>query len=362
MVSQIVGHPLKLITHIAKSLNLLRIRTQRELRNISEVSEGGTILAGEPLAGGDRVSILFVGTKPVLADLQLWFKGEPEQTAVALDSVNDVIARKDVDGVVLEDSFFADHLYSDVLRGREGRYFQSLVDLEIRCSTDFETFLSEQIGKRKRKHIRRALKLPMTFRVSRSLADLACFYEEILVPSTKDRHGERSHLPSLTDFSYGMSAPLMHICEQAGKPLVVNFMLMDKKTGRARLWRQGLAGEVREDRKLKTDATMFCDAGTIKYCFEQGYQVVSFGKSACLEADGGFWNKSSWGCEPQIDNYYPFCYLYCLTPAMTTASQEMGFTDVLAINQMAASALADGEQAAVEKNSAQSAANGAKAS
>lgn len=350
---------MSLIKHIAKSLNLLRIRSQREFRNIKEVSGGGIIFDGEPLAGGERLSILFIGTKAVQADIELWFKGQPKVTAIPLDEVSPLIAGKEVDGVIAEDSFFADHLYGDALRAYQGRYFQSLVDLEIHCRSDFETFLSQQIGKRKRKNIRRALKMPMNFRVSTSFKDLKTMYEKLLVPSTKDRHGVRSHLPSLADFSYSMSSPLMHIAERAGVPLVVSFMLIDRKLGRARLWRQGLSDEVRGDRKLHSEATTYCDAMTIKYCLERGFQVISFGKSACLEADGGYWNKSSWGCEPQIDNYYPFCYLYSLTPAMTTACSEMGFTDVQTIKQDAAHG--DSDQAAVEKNAPLGDDNAAKA-
>lgn len=351
MVSQFEGFPLKVVKHIARNLNLLRIRCLREFRNLKELSLGGTLLEGLPLAGGDRVALLFIGTDHVLRDIRLWFKEEPRATAIPSDEIHAMITNQDIDGVIVENSFFADHKYREVLSPYDASRFQSLVDLEIHWDKGFEALLTDKLGKRKRKNIRRMMKMPFTFRVSTSPKDLSYLYEEILVPSTKDQHGERSHLPSLRDFSQGMVSPLMHICESFGQPQVVNFMLLEHEAGRARLWRQGLAAEVRSDRKLRSEATIFCDAHTIEYCLNEGFQVVSFGKSACLEADGGYWNKASWGCNPQIDNYYPFCYLYSLTPTMMTVCTEMGFVDEQAINDKAA---ADGPVvgAAVEKNAA----------
>lgn len=298
------------------------------------------MVVGTPLKGGDSLSLLFVGTEVVRNDLLLWFKGEPTVKALTGAEVAKVIQTKDADGFICERSLISRTRYGHELATVDPSpmLFQGLLDLEIEGGETFEHYLTHSISKKKRNNVRRAMKRPFTMRVSTSAKDLGYFYSQLLVPSTYTLHGERSYLPSLKDFQSSLPKGLMLICEWNGEPVVINYLLVKGKEKRARLWRQGVAQWVLADPKLRTEATTFIDAHTIEYCLAHGYRSISFGKSACLRVNGGYWNKLSWGCEPKIDNYYPFCYLYTVTPTMSKVCQELGFVDLASIGQKNTSA------------------------
>lgn len=334
-------------------------RLRREQLTYLAVTKGATLLKGQHRIDGRGISVLYIGSEAVRNDLLVWFKGFPElrglSRAEALSFLTDSVAKESrssltplpdsmdskssekratldrLDAVVIERSITTHVLAGELRPSGTSKLFQSLLDMNITCKGGFDHYLYSHLKKRRRNTIHRALKQPFAFRVSTDKSELEHLYQNLFKPSTLKIHGVRSHLPPLDVFRRALARGELHICEQDGAALVANLVLINRMDAKARLWRQGIDLQLLENPKLRSEATTFTDANTIKYCLENRIPRISFGKSVCLTEDGGFRNKAHWGCLPEIDKFYPFCYLYSLTPTMAEVCTLTGFLDASAV-------------------------------
>lgn len=335
-----------MLSPIETKLILRRIVTEslREFRNSQALINGGYLLKGRYSEnGGKPLTLLYFGSDGIRHDFSYWFDDNLQTDQVSLAQASSAVERHEVDGVVVERSRAAEYFFwpriakalKDPRFKDEGTVVQSLVDLWVTCPGTFEDYLKDSVSKRKRNNIRRALKQPFHVRLSTEAKDIADMYERLLVPSTISIHGSSSHIPPLQEFVRQLPRLQVQICERDGTPLVANFVVRSRREGLSRLWRQGLSLEVMADKRLRSEAAAFADAQTIKHSIEEGLPSVSFGKSPCLSADGGFRSKLTWGCQPQIDKTYPLCYLYGLSAVMDEACSALGLQDIAAVENFA---------------------------
>lgn len=291
---------------------------------------GGVFLLEGKLNGFDStVKLIFFGRKSLVGDLKVFFDDSLILDRVSfLEILKKIISNKEYlyktfDFLVVQKNF---NIF------QSGNYYliQTILEMCLESQSPFEDYLMKSISKRKRNNIRRALKNDFNCRISHNEDDLKAFYYDYLVPYSNNIFQENSSLPSFQLFSQKFRQSRLLILEENKKILGISYLLLSKSKESLRIWRQALPDYVYNDKKLKGEVTLFLDSKSIEYAIAEGFKKVSFGKSACLKENLGFWNKKSWGCKPEFDNNYPFCYL---APISETAVDIMKESPLIHFNK-----------------------------
>lgn len=288
-----------------------------------------TLLSGKARGSQLDLRLLFLGSQHVLKDIVPGFFAEDCKCEVVasfgifskpnIDEIKkrhlfDILIRELPPWIALKDHFKND---------KDTYIFQSEVDtaFKIKDYPDFDTYCAKVIAKKWMRKLKKHMQEKYQVRESNSLEDLTYFYEKLLKPSAKLRHGHKAFVPEFDEIlSKRKKMKLMFLekeIEIDGKienQLLAGAIILKSVGGKAwRAWRLGLSELADSDNNLREMANFVMYSIVIQKAMQEGIEELSYGLLPPFFTDGLFYFKTRWGIIPKVSKNYPLCSMKFVT-------------------------------------------------
>ncbi len=295
------------------------------LERLKPSSYGLYRLRGELIPGGTRLTVLFVGRRFLAEDLcTVFFPGPCELThegpATAWNAYETAMAaRREEDDVAVIDELWPQGL------GQGAHWLSTVVVAELDPGSCPDTYVRERVALKHRQALNRARKLGMRFRKSDRADELRFFYDELMVPATKSRHGDKSHLPEFEYFERLMRTSELYFLERDQEIIGGYLLVVSKVHSRAECLRFGYRTDVVErDPKLLKSINILVDDHAIQMTREHKLSTFSLGPTPPVLSNGLFHYKRRWGCTFKPPANHPRCRVEFLSSKKAQILRQRG--------------------------------------
>jgi hypothetical protein len=265
----------------------LFIRYLTELRKIR-----ATYFSGN-LSGSDtKIKALFLGSFNWVSEV--FFDGEAQAEDLGLvnvffqNRVRSRLAEPDTDIVITT------HLPWSWRR--KGHYIvPAFLEAELSLPGTIDEFMAGLRSKYRYK-IKQALKMGLDFELGESEADYRAFYEQMLIPLIKYRHGSNAHLISFEDLYSKVSSASLIFVKQGEKRLGgVQIIWPTASKPYAYFNKVGMLDEVNQDNKLFNQVNMALYYQMCNSTIQRGVSCLNLGIVPPTLNNGLIRFKGSWG-------------------------------------------------------------------
>ncbi len=181
------------------------------------------------------------------------------------------------------------------LLGLEGGiHFQNTVEAFLPRMKSVDEFV-KTIGKSTRNLLNSAANLGLELEQGKTIEDLKFFYEKMLVPFAKIRHGEKYWLPPFSEFE--MVWPdnlLLYFVKREGNRIAGEVFLHNKGLNQLTEWRFGIIEECSADQRLVSLCNNWMTLQFYRKALELGVDRISLGQVTARTSDGIYQFKNKW--------------------------------------------------------------------
>ena len=155
--------------------------------------------------------------------------------------------------------------------------------------------LMGRIGKSTRNILNSAVNLSLELVEGKTLEDLRFFYDKMLVPFAKERHGEKYWLPPFEEFEAVWPENLfLYFVKRDGKRIAGEVFLHNKGLNQLTEWRFGIIEECSADQRLVSACNNWMTLQFYHIAIDMGVDRISLGQVSSRLDDGIFRFKCKW--------------------------------------------------------------------
>lgn len=190
---------------------------------------------------------------------------------------------------------------------------QTLIEAQIRHGGDVPAYVYS-LGQNMRRPVRKSSEQGFTFRISTTSDDMKIFYNDMFVPLTLSRHGEKAHIPSFESMvAHGDKLKLM-VVEKDARLIAADALLTSHYDNKITRWRAGAVSDIYADRNMMSNVNMALVHNLLAHAKEEGIPTVSLGLTVPSLTEGNFFFKRRWGASFLPAAGYPLCQVAFRTP------------------------------------------------
>ena len=193
-----------------------------------------------------------------------------------------------------------DVLVADVahrgLRPPETRYLVPLtLSAETEPGASYASYIENHVAQDLRRALKKANALGIFIREGSLRDELRAFYDTLLVPFARARHGDRAHLPTWDQVEGCAHRATLYLAEREGAVIAGYLLLTSPIRSRGDLWRLGIHPKAYNDSAVfKAVNTALFAHGLRRVC-ELGFRTYGLGLTMPVMNQGGFVFKRRWG-------------------------------------------------------------------